>query len=145
MLRDSPHTFSERLDDALALDESAWKTKIRRSHNANSTSLVAIENGQDWVGTMGARILGSDADPELVSVYVRPASRGRDKGVADQLLDAVEAWAADRGGTLRLWVHQDNDRAHAFYQRRGYQATGRTQPHNLNPEHHELEMMRPLE
>ncbi len=94
---------------------------------------------------MGARIRGSDADTELVSAYVCPASRGRDKGVADQLLEAVAAWTTDRGGNLRLWVHQDNDRAHGFYQRRGYQATGRTQPHNLNPEYHELEMMRRLE
>jgi ribosomal protein S18 acetylase RimI-like enzyme len=36
-------------------------------------------------------------------------------------------------------VHEDNDRAIAFYRRRGYELTSRTIPDNLDPTRNELE------
>jgi ribosomal protein S18 acetylase RimI-like enzyme len=77
-------------------------------------------------------------------VYVAPSHRGRDAGVADALLDAVEDWARTVSGTLRLTVHEDNRRAQAFYGRRGYRFTGRTSPYALDETRRELEMRREL-
>jgi ribosomal protein S18 acetylase RimI-like enzyme len=56
----------------------------------------------------------------------------------------VEDWARGEGNALTLLVHEDNDRAIAFYRRRGYELTGRTVPYNLDPSKNELEMRRTL-
>ncbi|HEV7849578.1 MAG TPA: GNAT family N-acetyltransferase [Mycetocola sp.] len=66
-----------------------------------------------------------------------PSELGR--CLADALLDAVEDWAREQGDTLTLHVHEDNDRAIAFYRRRGYELTSRTIPDNLDPTRNELE------
>ena len=82
--------------------------------------------------------------PLLVGVYVAPDGRGRASGVADVLLDAIEDWATGRGSTLSLHVHEDNARAIAFYERRGFTFTGRSAPYDLAPSRLEREMRRDL-
>jgi GNAT superfamily N-acetyltransferase len=144
MLQDTPTAFSESIDNALAMDEAAWRARARRDDRAGSTSVVAITNDGTWAGTMSAYIPDADTGPVLAAVYVRPAFRGRANGVADQLLDVVEAWATDHGDTLRLLVHADNRRGRSFYERRGYAVTGRTEPYHLDPRRQELEMIRHL-
>ncbi|WP_143761607.1 GNAT family N-acetyltransferase, partial [Clavibacter michiganensis] len=66
--------------------------------------------------------------------------------VADMLLDAVIAWARDRPNAqaLRLEVHEDNPRARAYYERRGFVLTGRSVPYALDRTQKDLEMELPL-
>lgn len=63
---------------------------------------------------------------QLVGVFVRAENRG--SGLAEQLFEAAMEWAWSLEdpvvGRVRLFVHTDNERAAAFYQRFGFVATG---------------------
>jgi ribosomal protein S18 acetylase RimI-like enzyme len=80
----------------------------------------------------------------LYGVYVVPSARGADAGVTDALLDAVESWAREDYATLRLEVHEDNARARAAYEKRGFVPTGHRRPYVLDPTREELEMIKQL-
>ncbi|MET2010190.1 GNAT family N-acetyltransferase [Microbacterium chocolatum] len=140
MLQDAPTAFNERVEDALALNEEGWRARVRRSNGENNITVAAIADDGTWAGTMSAYVPAGGTAPVLAAVYVRPPFRGGAKGVADQILDAVQAWAASRGETLTLFVHEENWRARRFYRRRGFEETGRSEPYNLNPTQRELEM-----
>lgn len=145
MLRDTPIAFLETIEAAEANTEDVWRMRANRGSGPDSVQLVAVDASGCWVGTMSGFIDRLDVGgPMLVGVYTSPAFRGRDAGVTDALLDAVEDWARGHGSTLTLHVHEDNERAIAFYRRRGYQLTGRTFPYNLDPARNELEMRRTL-
>lgn len=145
MLRDTPIAFLETIEAAEANTEDVWKMRANRGSTPDSVQLVAVAASGRWVGTMSGIVDRLDVGgPLLVGVYISPAFRGRDVGVADALLDAIEGWARGLGTTLTLHVHEDNTRAIAFYRRRGYTLTGRTIPYNLDPTRNELEMRRSL-
>lgn len=144
MLADTPMAYGETLDSALAHDDDEWRMRARRGESEHGTAVVAVDAGSGrWVATMGGYV-DDDAGPMLVGVYVHPDHRGRAAGVTDSLLDAVEEWARGEGDTLTLHVHEDNARAAAYYRRRGFEATGRTLPYNLDPTRLEVEMRRVL-
>ena len=68
----------------------------------------------------------------LISMWVHPAHRGR--RLADQLIAAVQAWAAGEGAPeLTLWVADGNDAAIRAYTRAGFVPMGRRQPLPSNP------------
>jgi GNAT superfamily N-acetyltransferase len=103
----------------------------------------AARTTADWQGWMspgvafilyepaGARGMVSglrdEADLEVVylmAMWVHPKIRG--SGGADELVEAVIAWAQSEGAKrVRLKVIQGNDRARRFYERMGFRATGR--------------------
>jgi ribosomal protein S18 acetylase RimI-like enzyme len=63
------------------------------------------------------------AAAELISMWVAPEARER--GVADQLIDHIEAWARHEGAVrLHLAVAAGNERAAALYRRHGFADTG---------------------
>lgn len=144
MLRDTPIAFEEKLEAAERRGEAEWRMRAARGSSPTSTTLVAIDHRGRWIGTMGCYLPAGGSLPWLVAVYVTPSQRGRRHGVADALLDAVEEWAAARGDTLVLEVHQDNARARAFYERRGFHLTGKTRPYPFDSSTNELEMVRRL-
>jgi len=65
--------------------------------------------------------------------------------VTDALLDAVIEWARPRGERLLLEVHEQNDRAIRYYQRRGFRLTGVRVPYPLDRTADELQMALPFE
>jgi GNAT superfamily N-acetyltransferase len=71
--------------------------------------------------------LRDEADLEVVhlmAMWVHPEIRG--SGGADELVEAVIAWAQSEGAELvRLKVIDGNDRARRFYERLGFRPTGR--------------------
>ena len=144
MLRDTPVAYLETVQRAEALGPGEWSFRAARCQHSGSLGVAAVEDdtGQ-WVGTMSAHLAGP-AVANLVTVYVTPAHRGT--GVADLLLDSVLSWAArqDDVRTLALLVHEQNGRAAAFYARRGFRASGRSEPYPLDPSQRELEMVLPL-
>ncbi|MET0715389.1 MAG: GNAT family N-acetyltransferase [Mycetocola sp.] len=145
MLRDTPIAFMETIEAAEANSEEVWRMRANRGTTPGSVQYVAVDASGRWVGTMSGFLDKLEVGgPLLVGVFVAPTARGRDAGVADALLDAVEEWARAQGDTLTLHVHEDNDRAIAFYRRRGYDLTGRTIPYNLDPSRNELEMRRTI-
>jgi len=80
----------------------------------------------------------------LVGVYVSPGHRGRDAGVFDSLLGAIEEWARGEGEVLTLHVHEDNARARAAYLRRGFTETGNRVQYVLDTASEEIEMVKRL-
>jgi GNAT superfamily N-acetyltransferase len=57
---------------------------------------------------------------DVGELFVREADRGT--GLADRLLDRCAEWGRERGcERVRLSVNVDNDRARAFYDRRGFE------------------------
>jgi len=92
-----------------------------------------------WLAAVNDAVVGCIALRELTEprrsgeikrMYVRPAHRGQ--GVAKELLDAVELFAAKAGYE---WLYLDSapgmDTAIAFYRRRGYEPCER---YNDNPQ-----------
>lgn len=114
--------------------ESYWRRRAAAGEGRDDSVIVIgedISNG-DWVGMVAVQREGA-ADAELLSVYVRPEHRGT--GLAAELVKAAATWvwAAPGAQTLRLWVHQDNRRAEAFYQRMGFRRTGNSKPLTHQP------------
>ena len=144
MLADTPIAFEERIESAERRSEAEWRMRAARGDQPTTTTLVAEEADGSWVGTMGAYVPPGASLPWLVAVYVTPSRRGRRHGVSEALLDAIEEWAAARGDTLVLEVHESNDRARAFYERHGFHLTGKTRPYPFDTASNELQMVKRL-
>ncbi|WP_308470954.1 GNAT family N-acetyltransferase [Clavibacter michiganensis] len=147
MLEDTPLAYLETLETARGLTDAQWRARAERPSQQGSTAYAAVDRGTGrWLGAMNAFVTTDRAVVMLVSVYITPDARGRAAGVADLLLDAVVAWARERPGAsaLRLEVHEDNPRARAFYERRGFRLTGRSVPYDLDRAQRDLEMELPL-
>lgn len=143
MLADTPNAFAETLDHASRIAEPEWRIRGARGENPNGAQFVAIADDGRWIGTMGAFVTDR-GQALLVGVYVTPASRGIATGVTDALLAAVENWCRPRFATLVLHVHEQNPRARAAYERRGFEYTGERLPYVLDPAETELAMLKRL-
>ncbi|SEK90926.1 GNAT family N-acetyltransferase [Streptacidiphilus jiangxiensis] len=148
MTKDTPLAYLESHEDALAHGEDEWRFRAARNTQPGNTgyAAVVVETGE-WVGCMNSYVPAPDPGeaPDrawLVGVWVDPAHRGRAHGLTDVLLDACLAWAREEAGVPELYleVHERNERARAFYERRGFVGTGHTQPYDLDPTTLELEM-----
>ncbi|GHD80481.1 ribosomal protein S18 acetylase RimI-like enzyme [Salinibacterium amurskyense] len=144
MLANTPIGFAERLDSARTATEADWRSRAVRGQNPRGISVAAITTDGRWVGTMGGYVPDATTGPLLVGVYVTPDFRGRKTGVTDSLLTTIEEWAATYGSTLTLGVHEDNARARAAYERRGYALTRHSVPYVLDKSRRELEMIKQL-
>ena len=142
MLADTPIAFLETVPDAEARTEREWRLRACRGSSGSTDLALAAEPAGApgrWVGYL-ACFVDAPGQGQVVSVYVAPSHRGT--GVATELLDAVRRWARTEAGLnrLHLFVHQDNDRARAFYRRCGFTETGFREPYAPDPSASELEM-----
>jgi ribosomal protein S18 acetylase RimI-like enzyme len=107
--------------------EERWRDRlaIPGSHNV-------VAAGADGPVGMAGGVPGEQPDAaELISMWVRPAARGR--GVGDLLVAEITRWAVQRGAAvLRLSVMPDNRAAAALYERHGFEDTG--EPGDLLPD-----------
>jgi GNAT superfamily N-acetyltransferase len=73
-----------------------------------------------WVGVFVQRTVESDPSVEISGLVVDELSRSR--GVGLLLLQRAEQWAREKGcATVRLRSNVIRTRAHAFYERHGYE------------------------
>ncbi|WP_368498470.1 GNAT family N-acetyltransferase [Herbiconiux sp. A18JL235] len=144
MLTDTPLAYLETLEHAHRRSEAEWRAWAREGSSASSITVAAIADDGRWVGTMLSKVPVGSPGAFLYGVYVAPSHRGRAAGVTDALLDEIEAWAAGRGDTLSLEVHEHNARAIAAYRARGFTETGTTRPYPLDRTTRELEMRKHL-
>lgn len=144
-LLDEPLAFCERWADAAALDDDVWRARAVRGAEGGDSCQVMVWDGARPVATASGTMDGDEAGRGwLLAVHVAPDRRGQ--GLLERLVDAVAAWAAERGArALHLEVHQSNPRAHAAYRRLGFAETGGRRPYPLDPSSgDEVEMARPL-
>jgi ribosomal protein S18 acetylase RimI-like enzyme len=113
----------------LADDDLSWQRRCAwyrsRLEAGDAFALVARDDGEP-IGYAFVHVRPGDDDTwpvgrhmaELVSLAVAPEARG--DGVGTALLDAVDAELERRGiHDLEVGVMAGNDRARAFYERRG--------------------------
>lgn len=135
-LADSPNAFGTSLGAAAALPDTAWQERAARAATAPDDALfVALDETGTWTGTAAAApIPDIPGTAHVHAVYVTPPHRGAD-GPARALMDTAVDFA--RAHTDCMWltlgVHEDNDRARAFYRRLGFTDTGKRVPYPLDP------------
>jgi GNAT superfamily N-acetyltransferase len=120
-LTDSPVAFGSTVEDEQAIAEGGWRELVR-----NSAVFVAM-SGDEVAGAVAGLYRDSPEDRGLGAMWVAHEWRG--SGVAGMLVAAVTAWSRS-GNAVRvgLWVPDDNARARRFYEREGFQVTGKRRP-----------------
>lgn len=85
---------------------------------------LVLTVGGEPLGMVSATAHNADGEVELISLWVAPARRGR--GVGDEAVQQVAAWACNQhpGDALVLSVKTDNGRARALYERHGFVDAG---------------------
>ncbi|WP_245413103.1 GNAT family N-acetyltransferase [Arthrobacter celericrescens] len=135
MLADSPLAYLETLSAARRQTDTQWQERAAMmSSGPNITLLADGGTGDARVRGLMRVALKEYQEPEqprraiLLSVYVAPAYRGL--GLAEELLgEACRVARAELGAAvLELGVHEDNERAKAFYLRHGFGFTGESRP-----------------
>ncbi|MGW4380423.1 GNAT family N-acetyltransferase [Kitasatospora sp. NPDC004531] len=134
--------FLETYDNAAARPDEIWQQRAAGARGELITQQFVAERpdgGLDGSVTvmieragrqdvLGGRIEVDQA--HLVGVFVRPEQRGT--GLARALFDAAIAWAHALDepaiSRVRLYVHQDNERAEAFYRKLGFVRSGHSAP-----------------
>ncbi len=86
--------------------------------------LAELADGQigGWIGVFVYRSVEAEARAEVSGLVVDAASRSQ--GIGQQLLDRAEQWAREkRCRAIGLRTNVVRERAHAFYERQGYEHT----------------------
>ncbi|GAA2288271.1 N-acetyltransferase [Streptomyces ruber] len=130
--------FLEAYDTAAAKPESHWREWTARVAEGarDRRQFIAETAGGEWAGSVTVlREPAGASDPfhgtverdqaHVVGVFVRPEWRGDKAGVTRALFDAALEWAWQAGvERARLFVHERNTRAEAFYRKTGFVASG---------------------
>ncbi|MBW5487053.1 GNAT family N-acetyltransferase [Streptomyces bambusae] len=149
--------FLETYEKASAQPDSFWQDRTQRAaESATVRQFVAEAPDGTWVGsvTVFVEAAGSDSvlddqaevdQGHVVGVFVRPEHRGT--GVIESLFEAGVSWAwsleEPRLERVRLFVHEDNARAAAFYGRFGFRPSGVVIPMPNDPSAKEIEYVLP--
>ncbi|MFE9852326.1 GNAT family N-acetyltransferase [Streptomyces sp. NPDC005576] len=157
-LRDpaAPVAFLDSYESSAGEPDLFWQERTARgAEGSDVAQFVAEARGGRWLGSVTVLVERPDAEASfggvvecvqghVVGVFVRPEARGT--GVTDALFRAAEEWAFALDDPyltrLRLFVHENNPRAAAFYQRYGFVASGRTVPVPDGSGDREREMVR---
>ncbi|MFF7700320.1 GNAT family N-acetyltransferase [Streptomyces lydicus] len=123
--------FNETLEEAAGQTDELWRRRAARG-GVGDGAITFIGEGGDgsWGGMVVVLVEGDREVPQthVVGVYVRPEHRGA--GLAQELLGAAIRWSwgitEPVVARVRLWVHEGNGRAEAFYRGMGFVTTGRT-------------------
>ncbi|MFI5660978.1 GNAT family N-acetyltransferase [Streptomyces sp. NPDC051684] len=154
-LRDpaAPLAFLESYEDAVAQPEEFWRGRAERAANGTTVLQFVAEAGEGgrWGGSVVVLVEEAGSldffgrpverrQAQLVAVFVRPEARG--SGLAGALFSAAVEWAFGLEGVMRvrLYVHEDNRRAEAFYRKFGFVHTGGAVPNPGDPSKADREM-----
>ncbi|MFJ9766395.1 GNAT family N-acetyltransferase [Streptomyces erythrochromogenes] len=143
----APVAFLETVEQAEGHPDEFWQGRAEgASHGRAARQFVAEGADGRWVGTVSVLVEeGGTVDffdqavestqGHLVGVFVRPEQRGT--GLTEALFAAALEWAWGLEQPVlervRLFVHEDNGRAGAFYRKYGFEATGTVVPVPGNP------------
>jgi GNAT superfamily N-acetyltransferase len=130
--------FLETYEEAAARPDAFWRERASGAAEgrAERRQFVAVGQGGTWDGSVAVLVeeagerdffggVVERRQGHLVGVYVRPEHRGSGVGVTGALFDAALEWAWESGRErVRLFVHEKNGRAEAFYRKAGFLPTG---------------------
>jgi len=86
---------------------------------------IALDGSDHVVGTIALLDIGNH-QVALRKMFVNDAWRGKDKGVAQRLLDTLLAWARDHNvRTILLGTTSKYLAAHRFYEKNGFEEVAR--------------------
>ena len=145
--------FLDTYEDASARPDAFWQERAAGAAEGRTErqQLVAVGADGEWGGSVTVLVeAAGERDPfggvverdqgHLVGVFVRPEHRG--SGVTGALFDAALAWSWRIGlERVRLFVHEKNTRAEAFYRKAGFVPTGATAPMPGDTGERELEFV----
>jgi ribosomal protein S18 acetylase RimI-like enzyme len=148
--------FLETYEDAAARPDAFWRERAAGAAEGTSERQQFVAVGADGVWAGSVTVLVEEAgstDPfggvversqgHLVGVFVRPEHRGSAAGVTGALFDAALEWSWGIGlERVRLFVHEKNARAEAFYRKAGFLPSGETVPMPGGSGERELEFVR---
>jgi len=142
-LQDTPSAFGSTYARESQFSDEDWLQRSLNLCTPRSVGYLACNHGA-CCGIAAAFLAGRNPlEAHVVSVWVAPEHRK--SGVARQLMDAIQTWAAHRGAhTLVLMVTSNNHTAIDFYQRNGFTMTGHTEPYPNDPALIEHEMSKPI-
>jgi ribosomal protein S18 acetylase RimI-like enzyme len=126
-LATDPDAFGSTFEFEASQPEAFWRMRLR------SSAWFVARNSAAVVGVVAC--VASAVSPEerqLDAMWVDPRWRGR--GVGDDLVHAVTAYAAEaRAVAVSLTVADGNDHARRLYERLGFQPTGIRAPRPRDP------------
>jgi GNAT superfamily N-acetyltransferase len=138
-LAEAPYAFGSTYAREAAFTEARWRARI----SERSVTYFAYDETDDVTPAGLAGVYVEDGTAEVVSMWVRPALRGR--RVGETLIEATASWAKARSfTTLFLWVTESNAPAQRLYARCGFTPTGESQPLPSDPSQQEIQMSRAL-
>lgn len=121
-LRDAPMAFGSTYEREAAFDESEWQRRVAENA-AGERSVAFVVEPRDG---LAVGVVDGDV-AHLYAMWVAPEARGSGAGRA--LVDAIVAWAQQRGPTrIETSVAEGNAAAAALYERAGFADTGRREP-----------------
>jgi ribosomal protein S18 acetylase RimI-like enzyme len=140
-LKEAPYAFGSTYAREAAFDDAEWIRRTEKWNGERGIGFLAMDEG------VACGIAGSFLDPEdagraqLISMWTAPSHRR--KGVGQMLVNRVLEWARSREArVLQLMVTSANESAMRFYERLGFERTGRIEPYPNNPAMVEYEMAR---
>ncbi|MFJ6798335.1 GNAT family N-acetyltransferase [Streptomyces sp. NPDC091268] len=154
-LRDAaaPIAFLDTIELAEVRPDSFWQERTANAATGRAVrQFVAVGADGVWEGSVAVLVeehgTKNFLDREIerpqghiVGVFVREGRRGA--GLADGLFRAGLDWAWSLEDPalerVRLYVHERNERAQAFYRRMGFRDSGVRVPMEGDPSAHELE------
>jgi len=134
--------FLETYEDAVSKADGFWQDRAEGAALGATArqQFVAVAEDGVWAGSVTVLVeeggvpdvfgvVPERSQGHVVGVFVRPEYRGSAAGVTRGLFDAALAWSWEAGlERVRLFVHEKNSRAEAFYRKAGFRPTGETTP-----------------
>ncbi|GAA0301338.1 GNAT family N-acetyltransferase [Streptomyces polychromogenes] len=151
--------FLETVEEAAAKPDEFWQDRAAgAAEGVHVRQIIAEAPDGQWNGSVTVFIESQGSTDFLervveahqghvVGVFVRPGQRG--SGLTDALFDAALEWVWQREepalDRVRLFVHEDNERAGGFYRKFGFQPSGLVIPKPDDPtaKEHEYVFTRP--
>ncbi|MFJ6722591.1 MULTISPECIES: GNAT family N-acetyltransferase [unclassified Streptomyces] len=134
--------FLETEEQAEAQPDQFWQGRTERAAEGRGARQFIAEAAEgQWDGSVTLLVEGAGVPDyfgemveqeqgHLVGVFVRAEQRGT--GLTEALFEAALEWAWSLEGPelerVRLFVHEENARAEAFYRRFGFRESGVTVP-----------------
>jgi ribosomal protein S18 acetylase RimI-like enzyme len=123
-LREAPMAFGSTYERELAFEREVWESRVRENAEGRDSVAFVLEPAA------GMAVGRFPDDPEIAHLYgmwVAPEARRGGSGRA--LVDAVVAWAVERGARrIVTQVTEGNDAALRLYERAGFADTGEREP-----------------